>query len=119
MTMPHNATMPVRRANQAPFPMSAASAKRRQAAGAVLLDIRPEVARRQGTIAGALVVEADQLAKSWLPLTEFDRDRDIIVCSVSSKSAIPTAELLTRRGYRHVFYLAGGYTTWRNRHGEQ
>ncbi len=102
----------------APLPISAASAKRRQLAGAVLLDIRPQVARHQGSITDADVIEPAELTESSLPIAQ-DRDRDIIVCSISSKRAIPTAELLTRHGYRHVYYLAGGYTAWRNRHGDR
>jgi rhodanese-related sulfurtransferase len=39
--------------------------------------------------------------------------REIVVCSVSSNRAIPTAERLARLGYDHVYCLDGGYAAWR------
>jgi rhodanese-related sulfurtransferase len=119
MTIALTATMPVPHLTGVALPMSAASARRRQLAGAVLLDIRPQVARHQGSIPGAVVVEPVQLDESWLAAAELDPDCDIIVCSISAKRAIASAELLTRRGYPHVYYLAGGYTAWHNHLGER
>jgi rhodanese-related sulfurtransferase len=44
-----------------------------------------------------------------------DRHREIVVCSVSARRAIPAAEQLSRLGYDRVHHLAGGYVAWHRR----
>jgi rhodanese-related sulfurtransferase len=90
-----------------PQPISAATARRRHGAGALLLDIRPQIARHQGSITGALLIDPAAIADQIT-----DRQREIVVCSVSSRRAIPAAEQLSRQGYDRVHYLAGGYRAW-------
>jgi rhodanese-related sulfurtransferase len=107
MTTSHNdptAPMPV------PQPISAATARRRHSAGALLVDIRPQVARHQGSITGALLIDPAAIAEQ-VP----DRHCEIVVCSVNARRAIPTAEQLTSLGYDRVHYLAGGYSAWHDR----
>lgn len=105
---PGTARMPV------PQPVSAATAQRRHGAGALLVDIRPQVARHQGSITGALLIDAATIAEE-LGTSGVDRSREIVVCSVSGRRAMPTAEQLSKLGYRNVHYLAGGYDAWRHR----
>jgi rhodanese-related sulfurtransferase len=93
-----------------PQAISAATARRRHGAGALLVDIRPQVARHQGSITGALIIDPTAIADQ---LT--DRHREIVVCSVSSRRAIPAAEQLGRLGYDRVHYLSGGYGAWSGR----
>jgi rhodanese-related sulfurtransferase len=100
-----------------PQPISAATAERRRGAGALLVDVRPQVARHQGTIDDALLVEPAAITDRFKAQpVEVDYNREIVVCSISSHRAIPAAERLSRLGYRHVYYLSGGYTAWQNRH---
>jgi rhodanese-related sulfurtransferase len=104
-----------------PWPIGATTAQRRHAAGALLLDIRPQVARHQGSITDAVVMDADAVAERFnlqspQRIPGLNHTSEIVVCSVSSRRAIPTAELLTQLGYRNVYYLAGGYDAWRSRH---
>ena len=68
-----------------------------------------------------MVVDAGAVVDQFNPeaprrISGLDRNREIVVCSVSSRRAIPTAEHLRRLGYRHVYYLAGGYAAWQTRH---
>ena len=93
-----------------PQPISVATAQRRQGAGALLVDIRPQVARHQGSITGALLIDPAAIADKIT-----DRHREIVLCSVSSRRAIPAAEQLSRLGYDRVHYLAGGYSAWHHR----
>jgi rhodanese-related sulfurtransferase len=93
-----------------PQPISAATARRRHGAGAVLVDIRPQVARHQGSITGALLIYPAAIADQIT-----DRQREIVVCSVSSRRAIRAAEQLSRKGFDRVHYLAGGYSAWVSR----
>src|SRR5262245_23758880 len=109
MTISHNdATAPM----TLPQPIAAATARRRHEAGALLVDIRPQVARHQGSVTGAVLIDPAAIAEQF---TGVDRHREIIVCSVSSRRAIPAAEQLSRLGYDHVHYLAGGYAAWPHR----
>ncbi|HZN82880.1 MAG TPA: rhodanese-like domain-containing protein [Mycobacterium sp.] len=101
--MNNNRTAPL----QVPQPISAATARRRHGSGALLVDIRPQVARHQGTITGALIIDPAAIADQIT-----DRRREIVVCSVSSQRAIPAAEQLSQLGYDRVHYLAGGYGAW-------
>jgi rhodanese-related sulfurtransferase len=97
-----------------PQPISAATARRRRTAGALLVDIRPQVARHQGSITGAILIDPATIAEHLGPSAP-DAQREIVVCSVSSDRAIPTAEQLAQLGYDHVYYLDGGYKAWRKR----
>ena len=92
---------------QVPQPISASTARRRQGAGALLVDIRPQVARHQGSITGALLIDPAAIAEEIT-----DRHREIVLCSISSRRAISAAEQLSRLGYERVHYLAGGYGAW-------
>lgn len=93
-----------------PQPISAATARRRHGAGALLVDIRPQVARHQGSITGALLLDPATIADEIT-----DRHREIVLCSVSARRAIPAAEQLSRLGFDRVHYLAGGYAAWHDR----
>ena len=97
-----------------PQPIPAATARRRRTAGALLVDIRPQVARHQGSITGAILIDPASIAEQLGP-SAADPRREIVVCSVSSNRAIRTAERLARLGYDHVYYLDGGYAAWRSR----
>lgn len=93
-----------------PRPVSAATARRRHSAGALLVDIRPQVARHQGSITGAVLIDPATIADQIT-----DRHREIVLCSVAARHAIPAAEQLSRLGYDRVHYLAGGYAAWNHR----
>jgi rhodanese-related sulfurtransferase len=102
-----------------PMPITPDTARRFYDAGAVLVDIRPQVARHQGSIPNAVLVEADEVGERFNPdsprqLAGVDFQREIVVCSVSSRRAVPAAEQLRRLGYDRVYVLSGGFSDWQD-----
>jgi rhodanese-related sulfurtransferase len=116
-------TIPVTpHADSVPLPISAATAHRRQRAGALLVDIRPQIARHQGSITDALLVDDAAISEKFNPQSSqripgVHLDRDIVVCSINTRRALPAATHLMRLGYNHVYFLAGGYTAWQRSNG--
>jgi rhodanese-related sulfurtransferase len=45
-----------------------------------------------------------------------DNNRDIVICASTGQRAQPGADHIIQLGYRHVYYLAGGYPAWQNRY---
>ena len=78
--------------------------------GRAACDIRPQVARHQGSITGALLIDPATITDQIT-----DRHREIVLCSVSAQRAISAAEQLSHLGYDRVHYLAGGYAAWHHR----
>jgi rhodanese-related sulfurtransferase len=71
---------------------------------------RTTTARHEGSITGALLIDPATIADEIS-----DRHREIVLCSVSARRAIPADEQLSRLGYDRVHYLAGGYAAWHHR----
>ena len=88
--------------------VDALEASQRQAAGAVVLDVREADEWDAGRIGGALHISVAELA---LRQDEIPRDRAlIVVCRSGSRSAYAT-EALLRAGYE-AENLAGGMQAW-------
>lgn len=85
-----------------------AEARDRQAAGALLVDVREPHERATGMAEGALAMAADAIAEA-IP----DRGREIaLICESGVRSARAAAALLDA-GYRRVFSVDGGTRRWR------
>lgn len=88
------------------------------AAGALLVDIRPEVNRRdEGELPGAIVVDRnvlewrlDPTSPACLPDATADR-RVILVCNEGYASSLAAATLV-ELGLHDATDLAGGYRAW-------
>jgi len=89
-----------------------AEALRRQAQGALLVDVREDNERISGSPVGALA-----LSRGFLELRiesqEPDRHREIITLCGSGTRSLFAAEALQRMGYRRVASVAGGFERWR------
>jgi rhodanese-related sulfurtransferase len=93
-------------------------AAREAAAGAVLVDIRPQAQRAaEGEIPGALVVERnvlewrfDPASAACLPQARYDL-RVIVFCSEGYTSSLAAAALQDL-GLRHATDLDGGFRAW-------
>lgn len=84
-------------------------ARRRQQAGALIVDVREPEEWRTGHIPGAVHVPLGELSAR---LGEFDPEQEmILVCRSGNRSAHATM-LLQQAGFRQVYNLAGGLIAW-------
>ena len=100
--------------------LSPAEAADAQAAGALVVDIRPAAQReREGEMPGARVIERNVL--EWrLDPASADRIPDVtghdqvvvVVCSEGYSSSLAAAALQDL-GFRHATDLAGGFQAWK------
>ena len=92
--------------------ISPAEALTRQASGALLIDVREDHERAEGTPTGAL-----GLSRGFLELrieqVEADRGRPMVALCGSGQRSLLAAEALQRMGYRQVFSVAGGFNRWK------
>lgn len=74
-----------------------------------LLDVRTPDERRQGYIAGSVLIPIDQVEKR---IAEIPKNRPVIVyCAVGSRSR-PVAQALARSGYTEVYNMRDGIFGW-------
>lgn len=92
--------------------ISPGEALSQQAQGALLIDVREDHERAEGTPAGAL-----GLSRGFLELRieqiEANRDRVILALCGSGQRSLLAAEALQRLGYRQVVSVAGGFNRWK------
>ncbi|MDT0263800.1 rhodanese-like domain-containing protein [Jatrophihabitans lederbergiae] len=99
--------------------LSAAEAREAQQAGAVLIDIRPQLDREsEGTLPGAVVIERnvlewrlDPASDARLPIADYELQA-IVVCNEGYTSSLAAAALQTL-GISRATDLIGGYRAWR------
>lgn len=84
----------------------------RQARGALLIDVREDNERADGSPVGAL-----GLSRGFLELRieqhAIDRDQEILLICGSGQRSLLAAESLQRMGYRQVHSVAGGFNRWK------
>ncbi|GLQ94917.1 molybdopterin-synthase adenylyltransferase MoeB [Dyella acidisoli] len=92
--------------------LSPAEALRKQAQGALLIDVREDNERATGSPAGALA-----LSRGFLELRiesqEPSREREILTLCGSGVRSLFAAEALQRMGYRNVASVSGGFERWK------
>jgi len=100
--------------------LTAVQAHRAQRAGAVLVDIRPDLQRQaHGEIPGALIVERNVLEWRFDPRSDarlaiagrYDL-RVVVVCQEGYTSSLAAASL-QQLGLHRATDLAGGFAAWR------
>ncbi|WP_372435960.1 rhodanese-like domain-containing protein [Williamsia soli] len=94
-------------------------AEHRDRGDAIVVDMRPQVVRHQGSLPGAVVVEPHELlaafdpsSKRRIPVID-DLDTEIAVVSVSSQ-APQIAQRIAALGYTNVHYVDGGFRALRS-----
>lgn len=89
-----------------------ADALRKQAQGALLIDVRDDNERATGSPVGAL-----PLSRGFLELRiesqEPNREREILTLCGSGVRSLFAAEALQRMGYRQVASVSGGFERWK------
>jgi rhodanese-related sulfurtransferase len=83
-------------------------ASRRQAAGALLVDVRQPEAWWAGHAPEATLVPLASLAQR---LADIPRDREVLlICRSGNRSAVAQSQLVL--GYDNVFNVSGGMHAW-------
>lgn len=86
-----------------------AEARQRQAAGALLVDVREPGEFAQGHAPGARLIPLGQLSRR---LSELPRDREVLfICRSGNRSGVAT-ELARRAGLTQAFNVRGGMVAW-------
>ena len=92
--------------------LAPADALRKQAQGALLIDVREDNERATGSPTGAL-----PLSRGFLELRieslESNREREILTLCGSGVRSLFAAEALQRMGYRQVASVSGGFERWK------
>ncbi|HEY9311753.1 rhodanese-like domain-containing protein [Williamsia sp.] len=106
-------------------PITAAeAAEHRDRGTAIVVDMRPQVVRHQGSLPGAVVVEPGELHDAFEPgssrrIPAIDGlDTEIDVVSVKSQAA-RIAQKIAAMGYTNVHYVVGEYRALRTAIGHK
>lgn len=84
-------------------------ASRRQAAGALLIDVRQPEEWRQGHAPSAKLIPLGSLASR---ISEIPREREVLlICRSGNRSGSAQRQLL-QLGYERVFNVSGGMNAW-------
>ncbi|HEX8966420.1 MAG TPA: rhodanese-like domain-containing protein [Chloroflexota bacterium] len=96
-------------AKSTPDVVDVQEARRRQSAGAVLIDVRQPEEWRQGHAPKARLIPLGALQSH---LAEIPRDREVLlICRSGNRSGAAQRQLL-RLGYQQVYNVAGGMNAW-------
>ena len=96
-----------------PKPMEAAEVKALQAAGAVVVDVRPSEEYAAGSVPQSLNIGLDGQFASWAG-TLVDPKRNLVIVARDEAGAVEARTRLARVGFEKVGgWLAGGLAEWR------
>src|SRR5215207_4947215 len=92
-----------------PLTVDVHEAHRRQAAGALLVDVRDPAEWQQGHAPGATLIPLFVLTQR---LAEIPLDRDVLLICRSGNRSGSAQRQLQQRGYARVFNVSGGMNAW-------
>jgi sulfur-carrier protein adenylyltransferase/sulfurtransferase len=87
-------------------------ALQRQAAGALLIDVREDDERAAGTATGAMGIARAELESSIAAIAP-DKAAPILTMCAGGTRSLLAADSLLALGYTHVASVSGGYKRWR------
>ena len=88
--------------------LSPAEAHAKAKAGALILDVRTPLERKESKIPGSQALPLDKLALEWEKLP---KDKEIICQCRSGARSAHAARFLARKGFK-VYNLVGGLEAW-------
>ncbi|GAA3031056.1 hypothetical protein GCM10010528_10420 [Gordonia defluvii] len=83
-----------------------------QRGDAVILDVRPQVVRHQGSVPGAVVVEPAELTGRLRVNSQVRRDAEVAVIALNAQ-AEEIESRLSRLGFTRLVRIAGGFRALR------
>ena len=75
-------------------------------AGAVLIDVRTPAEVAEGMVPGAINIPLQEIEQR---LSEFPKDKDLLIYCRSGKSSMAASNFLIENGYDKVFNVVGGF----------
>lgn len=87
-----------------------------QRGDAVILDVRPQVVRHQGSVPGALVVEPTELTERLRLNPAVRHDAEVAVVALNAQ-ADEIESRLSRLGFTKLVRIAGGFLALRGERG--
>ncbi|HVB84370.1 MAG TPA: molybdopterin-synthase adenylyltransferase MoeB [Rhodanobacteraceae bacterium] len=85
-------------------------ARRRQQAGALLIDVRDDAERALGTPDGAIGMPGERLPREIAALAS--PEREVLLLCAAGQRSLRAAQALRARGYHRVASVAGGFGRW-------
>ena len=96
-------------AGTTPTVVDVREASRRQAAGALLIDVREPAEWNQGHAPQATLIPLGSVPNR---LTDIPRDRDVLLICRSGNRSGSAQRQLQQLGYQRVFNVTGGMNAW-------
>ena len=96
-------------ASATPTVVDVREASRRQAAGALLIDVREQSEWNQGHAPGATLIPLGSVPNR---LTDIPRDQDVLLICRSGNRSRSAQRQLQQLGYQRVFNVTGGMNAW-------
>jgi rhodanese-related sulfurtransferase len=96
-------------ASATPIVVDVQEASRRQAAGALLIDVREQAEWNQGHAPGASLIPLGSVPNR---LTDIPRDQDVLLICRSGNRSGAAQRQLQQLGYQRVFNVTGGMNAW-------
>ncbi|MFT3899682.1 MAG: rhodanese-like domain-containing protein [Gordonia sp. (in: high G+C Gram-positive bacteria)] len=80
----------------------------------VILDVRPQIVRHQGSVPGAVVVDPDALTGKLKANPRLNPDAEVAVVALNAQTE-EIESRLSRLGYTKLARIAGGFKALRDR----
>jgi rhodanese-related sulfurtransferase len=77
----------------------------------VLVDVRTDEEYKEGHIPGAIHIPHDQMEERYTELEPHKEKKILLICR-SGRRSVMAAQVLSAKGFSHLFNLKGGMLEW-------